>query len=1470
MSFLSPLALAVFGLSLPLVLLYFLKVRRREQTVPSLLLWDPALRDREASAFFQRLQRDPLLILQILALLALALALARPAVTIMGQGARKVVVVLDTSASMKARDVSPSRFGVAKSEAIALVNRLGEGAEVMVIETSVQPRVLVPLGRDRERAVAAIRAAQARDLPHRIVEAVRTARALLGADPRAEIHVFTDGSFTLPHTPEMADPRLRWVGVGQGGRNVAITNLAVRKTYYGSFEYQAFVSLVNYTSETETFTFSLEVDDKTIAEKSVTLEPSVRRSVVLPFSHGGGGTITARLQIRDDLATDNVAYAVLPPPRKMSVLLVSPGNLFLEKVLRTEPQVTLEVRTPEQYQGGMGDADVVVLDSASPPKVGPGRFVFVNTVPPDVPLETLGRIERPVIMDWDRAHPIMRYVEFAKVTIEDALRIRPLAAGRPLVEAVGGPLIYALEETDRKAIFIGFDLFKTDFPLRVAFPLILSNGLRWLHPAGIDQASLSLATGQPILIPAEHGVNSVTVTTPSGRVVKGQVTRGVVSFTETDEVGLYTLATSRGQMKVAVNLTDAEESNLTPRPLPKAPAGAVDASVPMAVQRELWQIFVMIAVALLVLEGLFYWRRQSAGRLVLPTGPGDRWALALRGALVVVLCLTLFRPTLPRWVDRINVVFLLDHSDSVSLAARERAYRFAAEAVKHEKSADHHGLIVFGEEAVVDQPLAGKSALERPKAHVAARGTNLFQAIQLALATLPSGQANRIVLLTDGRQTAGSGVAAAQAVKDSGADLFYVAAPLTFSQEVVAESMVLPQEVKFGEPFQAKLVAWSLKDTEGRLSLFRNGEFLGAQVVRLNAGKNVFSYRQSLETSGIHVYQAALEVEGDTIEDNNRAVGTVVVRGKPQVLLADRDRSHAQSLAGALRSQNIDVSVVEPTQIPTDVAGLQKYDGLILSNVSSLKLTKTQMEQIRDYVRDHGGGLIMVGGEESFGLGGYYRTPIEEALPVTMEIKQKVEIPSLAVVLSIDRSGSMAMSTDEKVTKLDLAKEAAHLVVDLLDERNEVGVMSWDTEFLWDVPIRQAKDKAAIHHAIATIKAGGGTDGYPALKESYAVLFDRPALLKHVIFLSDGQMTRGDFAGLLRRMAKDKITVSTVAIGKDADLQLMVDVAKWGRGRFYYTEDSQTIPRIFTLETQLASKASLVEQPFKPQLTSAGHDAMQDIDWKAVPPLGGYVATTLKGTADLVLMSHQEDPVLATWRYGLGRAAAFTSDAKAKWGVLWLRWRDFNKFWAQLTRWTLRSGSRSDTVARVERHDNAGEVVVDAIDGKGEFINFLDSQVGVVAPNRERTVIDLEQVAPGRYRGRFPAPQEGVYLVGMAQRRNERVVGSQLAGLVVPYAEELRDLGVDEAALREMSELTGGGPLDDPRQAFLKARRQSRIAVEIWTWMVGLVAVLMVPEIALRRVGPAAFAWFGALGRRRRTGGEGNVRDDAGRDVTHA
>jgi Ca-activated chloride channel homolog len=465
-----------------------------------------------------------------------------------------------------------------------------------------------------------------------------------------------------------------------------------------------------------------------------------------------------------------------------------------------------------------------------------------------------------------------------------------------------------------------------------------------------------------------------------------------------------------------------------------------------------------------------------------------------------------------------------------------------------------------------------------------------------------------------------------------------------------------------------------------------------------------------------------------------------------------------------------------------------------------------------------------------------------------MEVKQKVEIPSLAVMLVIDRSGSMAMGMkdNDKINKLEVAKESAHLVVDLLDERNEVGVLSFDTEFVWHVPIQPAKNKQQIHREISAIKAGGGTDGYPAVREGYRALFDRDALLKHVIFLSDGQMTRGDFAGLIRRMVKDKITVSGVAIGSDADVQLMNDVSKWGRGRFYFTEETSTVPRIFTLETQLASKASLIEQPFKAIVTGPHHEAIQDIDWAKAPPLGGYVATSIKGTADQLLMTHQEDPLLAAWRYGLGRSVAFTADAKAKWGILWLRWGSYNKFWAQVVRWTLRANTRSDTTVSVDRRDGQAVVTVDGIDPKGDFINFLDGQLGVVNPDKRQSVVELEQVAPGRYRGTFGARDEGVYLAGLTTRREQQNFGSQIVGTVVPYAQEYRELGANEGFLREVSELTGGGPLSDAKEAFTANRRRSRIPTDLWPWLVGLVTVALVPEIAMRRVGPALarLAWW--------------------------
>ncbi|MBI3454628.1 MAG: VWA domain-containing protein, partial [Candidatus Rokubacteria bacterium] len=305
MTFLSPLAFLLLGLSVPLLLLYFLKVRRQQRRVSSVLLWAPALRDQQASALFQRLQLDPLLLLQILALVLLALAVARPTVTLQGKGTDRLVLVMDVSASMKARDAEPNRFAAAQRAALQLIDEAGRGAEVMVIEAATHPVIRVPFTRDLEHARRAVYEMQARDRPNHLSEAIRTALTLVPPlDRRVRIHVLTDGAFEPVQAREFPDPRVRWVSVGVGSRNVGITQFALRKSYYGIYDHQAFLSVTNFSSERLTFPLVVSIDDKTVSEQTITLESQVKRNVIVPFTHQGGARVRVEAKIRDDLDAD--------------------------------------------------------------------------------------------------------------------------------------------------------------------------------------------------------------------------------------------------------------------------------------------------------------------------------------------------------------------------------------------------------------------------------------------------------------------------------------------------------------------------------------------------------------------------------------------------------------------------------------------------------------------------------------------------------------------------------------------------------------------------------------------------------------------------------------------------------------------------------------------------------------------------------------------------------------------------------------------------------------------------------------------------------------------------------------------------------------------------------------------------------------------------------------------------------------
>ena len=353
-------------------------------------------------------------------------------------------------------------------------------------------------------------------------------------------------------------------------------------------------------------------------------------------------------------------------------------------------------------------------------------------------------------------------------------------------------------------------------------------------------------------------------------------------------------------------------------------------------------------------------------------------------------------------------------------------------------------------------------------------------------------------------------------------------------------------------------------------------------------------------------------------------------------------------------------------------------------------LTTRQMNILRTYVQDLGGGLIMLGGDQSFGLGGYYKTTIEEILPVRSDFEKEKEKPSLAMMLVIDKSGSMGGQ------KIEMAKDAAKAAVELLGPKDKVGVIAFDGDFWWLAEMQPASNKRQILDKISAIEAGGGTTMGPPMEAAYEALQATPAKLKHVIMLTDGISAPGDFEGIAQNMAQAKITCSTVAVGDDCDFKLLEEIARIGNGRYYHTDDPANVPQIFAKETVTASKSAINEQPFTP-LVLRPSQVLADIEFDDAPFLLGYVMTRPKPTSELILATEKGDPLLSWWRYGLGMTVAFTSDAKSRWAAEWLSWPGYSKFWAQVVRHAMRKSDAKGVFVQVDQKDGKATVTLDAV-----------------------------------------------------------------------------------------------------------------------------------------------------------------------------
>ncbi len=399
----------------------------------------------------------------------------------------------------------------------------------------------------------------------------------------------------------------------------------------------------------------------------------------------------------------------------------------------------------------------------------------------------------------------------------------------------------------------------------------------------------------------------------------------------------------------------------------------------------------------------------------------------------------------------------------------------------------------------------------------------------------------------------------------------------------------------------------------------------------------------------------------------------------------------------------------EAAGVPPTLEALENYDLLILANVPAADLPQDRQETIRRYVRDFGGGLVVIGGDQAFTPGGYHGTTLEEVLPVWCDFRRKQPRPSLAMVLVLDRSGSMEGNS------IRLAKEAIRRTVEMLEPTDQVGVLVFDDATHWISPIAPCVDKRPILEKIAAITAGGETDMGPAMDKAYLSLNECFAKLKHVIIMTDGVSHPGDFESQAKQMADAGITVSMVALGQQAAREEAEDIARLGKGHHYFCVNPADIPTIFALDTASASRVGIVEQPFFPALVGAS-SAMPASEIRTAPSLLGYVGTRPKPTSQLILSSLEGDPLLIWWRYGLGVSVAFTSDLQSRWAAPWLRWQGLGRFWGQLIRHALRRDQAQDFALDLKRRGTRIELVLDAVDPAGTFVNGAKAMLHVVGP----------------------------------------------------------------------------------------------------------------------------------------------------------
>jgi uncharacterized membrane protein len=897
--------------------------------------------------------------------------------------------------------------------------------------------------------------------------------------------------------------------------------------------------------------------------------------------------------------------------------------------------------------------------------------------------------------------------------------------------------------------------------------------------------------------------------------------------------------------------------------------------VPITFEQPLWLLVALLAVPM----GWIGWR--WLGAMSLPR----RWsAVVLRAVLTGLIASMLAGAAAVRKTDRVAVVAVIDASESVrQFASRfgempkddkgrtlewDAAVRRWLETARKGRGADDLvGAVVFdGSSMALSTPTAAGD-FDIAFDQRGAQGTDIAGALRFARALFPAGANRRLVLVSDGNQTSGDALAAAAELASDKVPVDVVPLAYSVRHEVIVESVDAPPRAAAGSTVRVRVVLESTDGATGTLELMSEGRPLDingvaagtGRRVTLPVGRSVEMIDVPLTDATVHRFEPVFvpdSPEQDQLATNNRAQTFTVTPGKGRVLVVDGVSAGAAGGAGmtlpkTLEAAGIEVSTVRAEDMPQDLLSLNAYDLVVLQNVPADMVDRQVQGAIAEYVNKLGGGLVMVGGPDSFGAGGWKGTAVEPLLPVNLDLPEQVMAFPAAVALVIDNSGSMARGmTGSAVSKQRIANEGAALAVLALDKSDALCVIAFNSSP--EVVIAPGRNKDARKNAeiVRGISSGGGTNigGALQLAGSQLLTLDR-APVKHIILLTDGRDESNiNLAAITGDLKAKGITVSTIGVGDDLDEPVMSAMAKAGGGKYYRVTDPSVLPRVFVKEVRVVRKPLIRETPFVPRV-APGAAVAEGLG--VIPTLEGLVLTQARtgSKATTAMVTPEGEPVLATWPSGRGQVTAFTSDAHAKWAKNWTGWAGYSQVWTRIVRSTARPASESSSELTVQVTGDMLRIRLDSTESDGTPMDLLSVPGTVYLPEGKSVEVRLSQTGPGTYETSLPARETGNYIVALSPSAGARQLAPVIGGASVASGPETRRLKSNVGLLERIARTTGGRVLDlaKPQEADLfnrDALTPTVASMPLWRTLLLWTLVVLVLDIGTRRV-----AWDRLLSR---------------------